>query len=113
MHKQWADDKRESIEKKKRKDLEGVHKKWADDKSKSRDKLKNKSEGQLPRRQRYFDAVRDGLIYSCVCCKRRKFRKSVYVYRTDDPEIAEVVKSGAIGELNPRQQVGGGILFLL
>ena len=46
-----------------------------------------------------------------MCCKRRKFRKSVYVYRTDDPEIAEVIRRGAIGELNPRQQVGGEYFF--
>ena len=63
--------------------------------------LRKKSENQLTRRKRYFDAVRDGLIYSCVCCKRRKFRKSVYVYKTDDPKISEVVKRLAIGELNP------------
>jgi hypothetical protein len=61
----------------------------------------------LARRKQFFDTVRDGLIYSCVCCKRRKFRKSVYVYDGDDLNIAQDLIEGAIGELNPRQQVRG------
>merc|ERR1712020_646592 len=64
-------------------------------------------ETQLARRKHFFDTVRDGLIYSCVCCKRRKFRKSVCVYDGDHLEIAQDLIEGAIGELNPRQQVRG------
>ena len=47
---------------------------------------------QLARRKQFFDTVRDGLIYSCVCCKRRKFRKSV----SDDLGIAQDLIEGAI-----------------
>ena len=64
------------------------------------------SESQLARRKLFFDKVRDGLIYSCVCCKRRKFRKSVFVF-SDELDIAQHLLDGAIGELNPRQQVRG------
>ena len=78
-----------------------MHKEWREEWH------KRKGETQLARRKDFFDTVRDGLIYSCVCCKRRKFRKSVYVYDGDDMDIAQDLIEGAIGELNPRQQVKG------
>ena len=73
-----------------------------------RNRLRNKNESQPTRRKKYFDAVRDGLIYSCVCCKKRKFNKGVCVYDGEYPRVAEAVIRGAVGEeLDPSQQVRG------
>ena len=74
----------------------------------SRDRMRKKNESQLTRRHRYYDAVREGLIYSCVCCKKRKFSKQVCVYTGEYPYIAESVVRGAVGEaFDPKQQVRG------
>ena len=68
---------------------------------------RKQGETQLARRKTFLQQVRDGLVYSCVCCKRRKFRKSVFVYDGDELKIAENLIEEAIGELNPRQKIRG------
>ena len=41
---------------------------------------KIKSSSELGRRQMFFDAIRDGPIYGCVCCYRMKYKDQVVVY---------------------------------
>ena len=105
LHRDEAARKKRHWDNRKERDgVDAVHEIWREQWQQRKERM---GETQLTRRQHFFDTVRDGLIYSCVCCKRRKFRKSVYVYDGDDLGIAQDLIEGAIGELNPRQQVRG------
>ena len=61
----------------------------------------NSSESQ--RRRLFLDAVRDGPIYACVCCRRIRFRKQVKIFDSDEiteNSPLETIVKDAIGNLS-------------
>ena len=51
------------------------------EKSKARTKTRiNLNKSELGRRKLFFDAVREGPIYACICCHRIRFKKGVILY---------------------------------
>ena len=78
-----ADEQKKVRESKRKKDEGALKKGWAEEKRKQR----NKGTTEFHRRRLFFDAIRDGPIFACVCCRRIRFRKQVKIF--DSNEITE------------------------
>ena len=80
-----AENKSRDREKKRRDDEPAFKKERADEQRKVREKKESASNSVESHRRRLFlDAIRDGPIYACVCCRRIRFSKQVKVFDRDE-----------------------------
>ena len=106
-----AEEKSKQRKDKRKKDEDAFKRDRADEQRKTRD---NKKEGknalESHRRRIFFDAIRDGPIYACVCCRRIRFRKQVKVFNSDEitekSPIEDIVEE-AIGNPPENMRVKG------
>ena len=65
----------------------------------------------LGRRQIFFESVRYGPIFACVCCHRKQYKKSVFEYTIDFEKEIDTKKPGiilmAIGIPSSKMKVNG------
>jgi hypothetical protein len=77
----WASEKAAQRTAKRKADDIGYKSEIAAEKSKQRKQEKDiKMKSEIGRRRMFFEAVRPGPIYGCVCCHRIRFRKGVVEY---------------------------------
>ena len=80
---------------------------------KSRTRLKSKTElnkTESLRRRQFFEAIRDGPIYSCVCCRRIRFKKQVCIFEEDkiiEKSSSPIIIEKAIGNPPDNMKVKG------
>ena len=86
-----ADEKAKGRERKKEADKAAYDKERALEKANERNQINKKMmKSAIGRRRKFFDSVRDGPIYGCVCCHRIRFRNGVVRF---DDNIKECIFS--------------------